>query len=60
MSKALILQGLFGPVPLIGNQVPPLDRAQGARAAADPRGGIPRAHSLPLAVRPVHLSEDLA
>ena len=60
MSKSLISQGLFGPVQLIGNQVPPLDRAQGARAPADPRGGTPRVVSLPLPVRPVHLSEDLA
>jgi hypothetical protein len=60
MSKPLISQGVFGSVQLIGNQVPPLDRAAGLRAGATPGGATPRAHSLPLAVRPVHLSEVLS
>jgi hypothetical protein len=60
MSKSLISQAVFSLGQLIGNQVPPLDRAQGARAPADPRGGAPRVASLPLPVRPSDLSEDLA
>lgn len=60
MSKPLISKGLFGLGQLIGNQVPPLDRAQGARPPRDPRGGTPRVLSLPLPVRPSDLSEDLA
>jgi hypothetical protein len=60
MSKSLISQAVFSLGQLIGNQVPPLDRAQGARAPADPRGGTPRVASLPLPVRPSDFSEDLA
>lgn len=74
MINVLILQGLFGPVLLIGNQSPPLDWSRPAlelgvpplasagapRAPSTPPGGPARAASLPLAVRPVHLSEGLA
>lgn len=74
MSKVLKSLGLFAPVQLIGNQMPRRRRSRlaldlatppsidfGARpAAATPPGGHPTRASLPLPVRPSHLSEDLA
>ncbi len=60
MSKPLISQGVFALGQLIGNQVPPADRARVAPAPATPGGAGPRVASLPLPVRPSDLSEDLA